>query len=645
LKHSRLRSSFLFFLISIGFALVVMRAAYFQIGTQEKLVKFAKSKERWTLNKQSSELLISRGTILDRNNKNLALSVVVKSFFADPKKIKNPARVARKLSRILRTSRYKLTKLLRKDTRFVWLRREVNDKVAKKIEALNIPGIYWRKESKRIYPHRKLAKTVIGISGHDGIGLEGIEKKYDKFLQTSDRNNQPGVRDALGRLLLFKDYEREWFDGYQVHTSIDLRIQRILEVELSKTLKEIKGKSAQGIMLNPKTGEILAMASIEGKRKDKNSLRNRSISDIYEPGSTFKIILAAAAFEHLGFSSTSQIFGENGSLRVGRHTIREYARKKYQWLSLQELLEVSSNVASAKLGLRIGAKKFNSTIRKFGFGSKSGIDLPGEASGIIRNANSWKPIELANISFGQGIAITPLQMISAVAAIANGGYLVKPYLVLKISPINSDKKSKEDGADELVYQFSPEKKEIISAKFARKLTDMLIHVTDQGSTGGRAAVKGYKVAGKTGTSQKLVEKTNSKGKTYKTYSSEHSIVSFVGYVPAYDPAFVLFILYDDPEGRATGGAIAAPTFKRVASKTLALLGIPPQKFMAYDKKTLPKKKLVKGGSHYVGRSFQDVLREVRNLPPEQRAEIDLIGYGTAVREEKMENDKIKVFFE
>jgi len=617
----------------------------FRLELMKSLLNFRRAKKRWTLNKQSSELLISRGTILDRNNKNLALSVVVKSFFADPKKIKSPTRVARKLSRILRISRYKLSKLLQKDTHFVWLKREVSDKAAKKIQALNIPGVYWRKESKRVYPHRKLAKTVIGISGHDGIGLEGIEKKYDQFLQTSDSNNQPGIRDALGRLLLFKDYEREWFDGYQVHTSIDLRIQRILEAELSKTLKEKKAKSAQGIMLNPKTGEILAMASIEGKRKEKNPLRNRSISDIYEPGSTFKIILAAAAFEHLGLSPSSQIFGENGSLRVGRHTIREYARKKYQWLSLQELLEVSSNVASAKLGLRIGAKKFNSTIQKFGFGTKSGIDLPGEASGIIRKASSWKPIELANISFGQGIAITPLQMISAVAAIANGGYLVKPYLVSKVSPIHSHKKSKEKEADQLAYEVTPEKKEIISAKYARQLTNMLIHVTDIGSTGAGGAVKGYKVAGKTGTSQKLVEKTNSKGKTYKTYSSEHSIVSFVGYVPAYDPAFVLLVLYDDPEGRATGGKIAAPTFKRVASKTLALLGIPPQKVVAPNKKSLAKKKLVKEGTHYVGRSFQDVLREVRNLPPEQRAQIDLIGYGTAVREEKTENDKIKVFFE
>ena len=637
--NSRMRTSFLFFVILLGFAAVIGRAVYFQVWPDERIKGHLKSKHKWSQRKQKEGLFKSRGQIVDRSGKNMALSIVVRSFFADPKQIKNISSTARKLSPILKISRSKLQKRLSGNKRFVWLKREVSDRAAKKIEALNLPGIYFKKESRRVYPHGKLAKNVIGFSGRDALGLEGVEKSYDRYLQSSDEMGQPGVPDALGRLLLFEDYEKQWFEGHRVELTIDLRLQKIVEEELRRTLREKKPLSAQAIMMNPRTGAILAMASIDGKREDDNQLRNRSVSDVYEPGSVFKIILVAAAMEHLDLTANSQIYGEKGALRVGRNTIREYHNKKYEWISLQELMEVSSNVAAAKLGLRIGADLFNSTIEKFGFSKRTGIDLPGEASGLLRRASKWKPIELANISFGQGLAVTPVQLITAVSTVANGGFKVRPHIVSRVVRPAVNRGEKKE-PERLVYEHELEKEEIYQASFVKQITDMLVHVTDPESTGANAAIKGYHVAGKTGTSQKLVEKTNSKGRVYKTYSNDKSIVSFMGFVPAYDPAFVLLVLYDEPEGKATGGRVAAPSFKKIASKSLAVMGISPQREMLTDKKPT----VVRRGK-YVGRSFQDILREIRSLPEEQRAMIDLIGFGTAVKVENTVKKRIKIFFE
>ncbi len=632
---SRFRSSFVFFILSLGFFLVIGRAIQFQVAPDPRLKKIASGKERLNKQQQVEDLITSRGAIVDRNGADLALSIIVKSFFANPKLIKNPAATAQALAPLLDIPASKLRNTLSQEKYFVWLKREVNESVAKKIEALSIEGVYSRKESKRIYPHGELGRSVVGVSGLDGLGLEGIEKSYDRYLKSQDRAGDVGIRDALGRLLLFDDFEKEWFESYRIVSTIDIRLQRIVEEELFQTLKEKQALSAQAIMMNPKTGEIMAMASFDGKRPDSQPLRNRVVSDVYEPGSTFKIVLAAAALEHLGMNANSQIFGENGSFRVGNHTIREFHNKKYGWLTLQELLEVSSNVASAKLGLKIGASDFESTIRKFGFGAESGIDLPGEASGLLRSASSWKPIELANIAFGQGLAITPLQIVRAVSAIANGGVIVKPYIVSTVRAPKAQQKESQ-----IIWQVQPEEKEILSAEKARLLTEMLTHVTEEGSTGFQASIEGYHIAGKTGTAQKLIETVNSRGKTIKTYSSDHSVVSFVGFVPAFDPSFVLLVLYDDPQGKASGGTLAAPSFRRIASKSLAVLGVPPESSRSHKVQVSEATQ----GNRFVGRSFQDVLKEIRSLPEDQRAQYDLIGFGTAIREEILEDQRMKIYF-
>ncbi|MDB5037996.1 MAG: Peptidoglycan glycosyltransferase [Bacteriovoracaceae bacterium] len=618
---------------------MVGRSIQFQVAPDQRLKRIASGKEKLNKQTQTEDLITSRGAIVDRNGNDLALSVIVKSFFANPKVIKNPAIAAAQLAPLLGQNIQKLKTLLSQEKFFVWLKREVDDSVAKKIEALNIDGVYSRKESKRIYPHGEVGKSIVGVAGLDGVGLEGIEKKYDSYLLSSDKVGARGIRDALGRLLLFDDFEREWFESHHVVSTLDVRIQRIIEDELYATVREKEALSGEAIMMNPKTGEILAMASVDGKRKDYEPLRNRAVSDVYEPGSTFKVILAAASLEHLGMSADSQIFGENGSFRVGSHVIKEYHNHKYGWLSLQELLEVSSNVASAKLGLKIGAADLEDTIKKFGFGDVTGIDLPGEASGLLRSASNWKPIELANIAFGQGLAVTPLQMVRAVAAVANGGLLVKPYVVSKVLAPKT-----RAGAPDVVWSAKVESQEILAPDEAKHLTDMLIHVTEPGSTGLQAAIDGYRIAGKTGTSQKLIEKENARGKKYKTYSADHTVVSFVGYVPAYDPAFVLIVMYDDPSGRSSGGMTAAPSFRRMASRSLAVLGVPPERDNPVTIAAVRSKESLTEGNRFVGKSFQEVLKEVKDLPQDQRAKYDLIGFGTAFREETAADQHTKIYF-
>lgn len=386
--------------------------------------------------------------------------------------------------------------------------------------------------------------------------------------------------------------------------------------------------------MNPRTGAIMAMASIDGERAPETYFRNRVISDVYEPGSTFKTILAASGMEHLGMTAKSLVFGENGKLRIGNRSIREYNGKKYAWLTLQEILEVSSNVAAAKVGLRLGNHRLEKTIRSLGFGDKTGIDLPGEARGIVRSAEAWKPIDLANISFGQGIAVTPLQMARAISAIANGGFLVTPHVVEKVAIKDSE------GKERILWKPQLETNEVLSAEKTRELTEMLVEVTHKGSTGVRASVPGYSVAGKTGTSQKLIKEELPSGKTRMTYSSKHSIVSFAGYVPALDPAFVLLVLYDDPEGRTSGGNTAAPSFQRVARKSLGILGVKP--YQAKKKVQKEAGELLTG--KFVGKSFQTVLEEVRGWKLERQAYVNLVGTGRAVREE-MDGEVLNVYFE
>lgn len=630
MSRLRWRALFIYWMLFFGFLLIVGRAVQIQWKPNPQLVEFADAKSSWLTRKSKENFLKSRGAILDRNQKELAMSLMSKSFFANPRLVQNPDSVAYKLAKFLKMPAKKIRELLKQDRYFVWLKREVDEKTARKIENLEIQGIHFSKESKRVHPAGNLGQSVLGISGRDGTGLEGVEKAYDKWLLVADQGHDLGIRDALGRTLLFQDFEQQWFEGNDVVLTIDARLQRIVEQELQRTLTERKAASAQAVMMNPYTGEILAMASIDSKERAQ-PFRNRAVSDVFEPGSTFKLAVGIAALEKLHLTEKSQIFAENGQLKVGRNTIREFANSKYGWISLGEMLARSSNVAAAKLALRLGEKNLYEVIQQLGFGEKTGVDLPGEASGLLRSYRDWKPIDLANISFGQGIAVTPLQIVRAYSAIANGGYLVQPHVVSHVQ--------KAGGGREKIWEFPESKKEVLSPEITRTMTAMLTQVTEEGSSGARAGIPGYSIAGKTGTAQKLVEVENSRGKKYKTYSSEKSVVSFVGYVPAENPAFTLFVMYDEPGHPASGGSVAAPSFKRIVEKSLGIIGISPERKRASSLQVSHSDQ-----SLFIGKSFGEVLKEVRQWDDEKQKTVELFGYGKVVREE-VEDEKIKVFFE
>ncbi len=628
MKPSRLRAHILFWILFLGLVTVLGRGIFFQVKPDSRLQAFVKNKAAWTKKKAAEDLLRSRGAILDRNGKELALSLMSKSFFANPRLIEKPKPVALKLSKHLGISASKIEEQLKSDKYFVWLKREVDPVTAKRVENLDIEGIHSSKESKRIYPHGELARSVLGMSGRDGIGLEGVEKAYDRWLQSSDKAPEKGLRDALGRVLRYEDYEKEWYEAFDVVLTIDVQLQKLLEDEIAQGLRQTGALSAQAAMMDPRTGAILAMASID---RDKTVFRNRIVSDLYEPGSTFKALTALAALEKLHLTPDSQVYAENGSFKVGPNTVREFNNKKYEWLTLNEMLQFSSNIAAAKIGLKVGERGLHEVISRMGFGELSEIDLPGEAKGIVRAPREWKPIDLANISFGQGIAVSPLQMLRFFSAIANGGYLVTPHVVEKIQTAGDRPR--------VVWTPSLAKKEVMKPAVAQTLAEMLTRVTDSGGTGFRAAIPGYKVAGKTGPSQKLVESKTSGGKVIRSYSSDELIVSFAGFVPVQDPAFVLLVIYDEPEGDVSGGMTAAPSFQRIATKALGILGVKARRSTNTESASVASSERL-----FVGKSFQSVLQEIQAWDETSRAKVELYGYGRAVREE-IKADSIRVYFE
>ena len=510
------------------------------------------------------KLAPQRGSIYDRNGDPLAVSLAAESLYADPAVIKDPQKVAGQLRKLLKVSKKELLRLLSAKKRFVWLQRKLEPEVAKKVRALDIAGLQFVTESKRYYPQASTAAHVLGFTGLDPKGLEGLELEYDRQLQ-----GQPGrlvsLRDARGRGLSSSDQlVQGGVAGNNLFLTLDRSLQYVAEKELARVVRETGAVGGTVIMLEPASGRVLAMAS----QPDYNpnlagqypaaKRRNRAICDTYEPGSTFKPFLMAGVLEEGLVRPGQKIYCENGRYSVGGKTIRDHA--KFKNLTLKEIIKFSSNIGAAKLGKALEREKFYSYIRAFGFGQKSGLDLPGEVGGMLRAPSKWFEIDLAAISFGQGLSVTPIQMASAVAAIANGGLLMEPYLVERVT----------DADGQQIQHHLPQViRRVISEKTARQVRDMMIAVTEPGGTGTRAAVPGYHVAGKTGTAQKVDTVTGG-------YSPDKRVSSFVGFVPAENPALVISVTVDEPKGKAYGGLVAAPIFSRIASQTLSYLDILPK---------------------------------------------------------------------
>ncbi|MEW6534286.1 MAG: penicillin-binding transpeptidase domain-containing protein [Candidatus Auribacterota bacterium] len=502
-----------------------------------------------------------RGKILDRNGKPLAVNLIVDSVFADPRKVTDPHLCAYHLSEILGVDEKKLYERLTRKKSFVWVKRHVLKETTEQIAALKLDGIFFKEEITRYYPKESIASHILGFVGIDGKGLEGIEAALNSELQ-GEMGWKIVTKDAKRREVAhYMPTYKPAKNGNNVELTIDEVIQYIAESELQKGFEKHQPEWAGVIVMRPYTGEILAMATRPtynpnyfGDYPTENR-RNRIISDIFEPGSTFKIISCSAALNE-GAVRFDDVFDcENGAFRVFRHTLHD--SHPYGLLTVPEIIAVSSNIGTAKIAMNLGQDKLYEYLKRYEFGDSPDLVLHGEEGGILRPLKSWSGLSIVCIPMGQEISVSALQMVKAVSTIANDGTLMKPYVLKKITSPEG----------EVLYEGKPQAvREVISPKTAKQMNEALKLVVARG-TGLNAALEEYAVAGKTGTAQKVVN---------GRYSHSKFVGSFIGYVPADNPEITIMVVLDAPKGQYYGGTVAAPIFKEVARKVLQYLEIPPE---------------------------------------------------------------------
>jgi cell division protein FtsI (penicillin-binding protein 3) len=555
----KVRIIFLSGLLVFCFVLIVGRMFQLQVLKKEQLYKLAAQQQHIQI-----PLVPKRGTVYDSKGNELAVSIEVDSVYADARKVIDAGKAARALASILQVDREELEKKLMSQRPFEWIQRKISSKEVEQIKALQLPGIFFIKENRRFYPNSQLAAHLIGFVGLDSKGLEGIEFQYDALLNGTN-HVWTSARDALGREITMGEAPFEKEDHYRnIVLTIDKSIQHVTEAELGRGVEQWGAKGGMAIAMDPSTGKILAMASypifnpnqfIQYRSK---SWRNRGVSDAFEPGSLFKAFLAAAALEEQVVRPSDSFFCENGSYMVYDRTIHDHS--KYGWLTFQQIIKFSSNIGSSKVGEKMGKDRLYRYISAFGFGEKTRINLPGEGKGIIHHPRYWPPIALDTISFGQGISVTGIQLVTALAAIANGGFLMKPYVVEKIID--------EKGGD--VQSFKPEViRKVISEETAKKVTALLKATTEKGGTGEGAVPAGYEVAGKTGTAQKADALLGG-------YSPDRYTSGFMGFAPYDEPKLVLLVVIDEPQKNNYGGVVAAPIFKAIMEKVLPYFNVVPR---------------------------------------------------------------------
>jgi cell division protein FtsI (penicillin-binding protein 3) len=538
------------------FVVILFRAFQLQLWQGPKLSNVAKAEIQKQIPRTHK-----RGAIYDRNRYELALTIEMESIFAQPKEIKNVNGVTDQLGPLLNLDKRKLQTLLCQDKPFVFLKRKATPSECETIRARGMEGVAFTKESQRFYPHMELASHVIGFIGMDPNGLEGLERQYNTLLK-SPYLYEPSFRDALGRTFSLNDVETiQENEGLSLVLTLDKNIQYLTEKELKKGVTKAQAKGGIAVVMNPKSGEILALANYPTfnlnafKETPPSDRRNLALTDTFEPGSTFKTFVLAAALEEKKFSPSDMIFCENGSYRVGSHIIHDVHR--YGWLTFQDVIKVSSNIGATKIGKKVGPKTVYTYLKKFGFGKETGIDLPGEVPAVVWPYQHWGEIEASNICFGQGVTVTAIQMANALGAIANDGRLMKPYVVQKIL----------DQKGNPVKTISPQPvRQVLSPETARLMRRLLVRVTEPGGTATTAAIDGLQVGGKTGTAQKVNPET-------RRYAPGKYLSTFMGFLPAEDPALVIVVMVDEPKGSHYGGVVAAPVFKAIAEQTLSLMGL------------------------------------------------------------------------
>src|SRR5881396_3170603 len=511
-----------------------------------------------------------RGTILDANSEVLAHNIPVETVVADATHLNNSNATFDLLSKELGIPSGQLAEKLNGGRRYIVIKREMSERAAntlrEKLRASNLRGIYFEHDATRIYPNGSMLCHVIGFTDFDHRGIQGVEASMEEYLHGQDGFRFIEHNRAGQEIVPYRGQERPPRDGYQVHLTVDLSLQNIVENEIDAAMAEYTPKKATIILMRPQTGEILAMANrpnfdlnLRSEAKPEE-MKNRAIIDMMEPGSTFKIVAAAAALNEHKLQPKSTIFCENGLWEFGGGVLHDH--RAFSYLSVQDILIKSSNIGAAKLALSVGEQKFYEYIRRFGFGERTGVELPGEINGLIRPPQSWSKISITRIPMGHEIGVTPLQMTVAMAAIANGGKLITPRIVKSIT--TSDGKT--------VSSLSPVVlRQVISSQTAREIGDALRGVVSDNGTAAAAAVPGFIIAGKTGTAQKV----NPRG----GYDEGKYVVSFAGYLPADHPEFVGLVMLDDAHTSKPelnyGGLVAGPIFSRVAERAARYLDLEP----------------------------------------------------------------------
>jgi len=544
-----------------GAAGLLSRAYYLQIIRHDFF--YTKSRQQ---SRQAVEIRPERGEILDSRGSKLAISLEGESVYVQPYKIINKKKAARKLARILPFSSRQIYRKLASKKSFVWIARDVLPGQIEKIKKLHFKGVGFVKESRRFYPNRELAGQLLGFVGVDSKGLEGIELRYDRYLQGKknivflERDARRGVLDPgdLGSV--------EGTRGKTVIVTVDRTIQHTVEQELARAVIGSRAKRGLAMVMDVESGAVLAMSQYpffnpNSFARSKSSVwRNRSVVDMFEPGSTFKVFTVAAALDKGVITPGSRFDCEQGKYRIGNRIIHD--THEHGKLSVREIVKLSSNIGCSKIAARLGKQGLYQFLSRCGFGSRTGIDFPGEKQGRLRDWHRWRDVDLSNISFGQGVGVTPVQLIRAYAAFANGGYLVKPYLVQKVVNGNGWK----------VYEHHPERerRRVFSPKVARQVLAMLEHVVEDDGTAPKARIPGYRVAGKTGTAQKYDSRK-------KRYSRKDYLASFIGFIPApeHHGKLLIYVLLDEPRTSIYGGMVAAPAFSCIGQRLLAYLNVEP----------------------------------------------------------------------
>ena len=597
-------------------AVIVCRLAWLQLVDHHKFVEIAAQQQQ-----HGFEIAPRRGVLLDRNLHALAMTVAVQSVFADPREIADKAATARALAKVVHsdptedfTTAPQINARLAAGHNFAWIARKLDAPTAAKVKALNLKGIYFAREFKRFYPNEDLAAQVLGYVGTDDSGLGGIERRFD-----DDLHGTPGhimtIVDAKRQV--YGSDEQEPLPGEDLQLTIDENIQFMAEHALDHAMAQHHALNGTVVVQDTHTGQILALAirptfnPNDFRHATNGLLRNHAVSDIYEPGSTFKLVTYAAALEEKVTTPESMIDCQGGAITIFGRTIHDAPGEHFGRIPVQEALWHSSDVAAVKLAMAMGRENFYKYIRGFGFGQRSGIELPSETRGILRPTHRWGATSIGSLAIGQEVGVTPVQLVSMVSAIGNGGTYLPPHMLLTASDASSAKLQGQpfrpaseipavlpEGAHRVI---SP----LVSAEMRKMMEGIVLH-----GTGKDAALNGYSAGGKTGTAQKIDVATH-------TYSKTKLVASFAGFAPVNNPAISVAVIIDSPEGQHMGGQVSAPVFAEVAQQVLEYLGIPhdeplkPQKELDEERKSTH---IEDDGDQLDAEQLNAMFAEVNNLP-------------------------------